>query len=78
VSCRYFDLKYCSTGGSFECGGGRLQVLIVLRGRGHLLAPTAEEEVTAGQVWVLPAGLPRTRCRAFDRLSALLCTLPDE
>jgi mannose-6-phosphate isomerase len=78
VSCRYFDLDYVSSGRSFECGGGRLQVLIVLGGRGQLLAPTAEEEVTTGQVWVLPAGLPRAHCRASGSLSALLCTLPDE
>jgi mannose-6-phosphate isomerase len=78
VSCRYFDLEYVSTSRSFECGGGRLQVLIVLRGRGQLVAAGAEEGVTPGQVWVLPAGLPPTRCRATGTLSALLCTLPDE
>jgi mannose-6-phosphate isomerase len=78
VSCRYFDLEYIAPERSFECGGGRLQVLIVLRGRGRLLTAASEEEVKAGQVWVLPAGLARARCQAAGGLSALLCTLPDE
>jgi mannose-6-phosphate isomerase len=78
VTCRYFALEYISSSRSFACGGGRLQVLIVLHGRGQLLGPAVEDEVTAGQVWVLPASLPRMQCRAAGSLSGLVCTLPVE
>jgi mannose-6-phosphate isomerase len=78
VHCRYFELDYLSAGEPFPCGGtGRLQALVVLRGRGRLDSPTAEEMAT-GQVWLLPAGMIRTWCRPNPELAGLLCTLPGD
>jgi mannose-6-phosphate isomerase len=76
VRCPYFVLQYMRATEVFPCGGkGSLQALIVLQGRGRL--SVIEEELSKGQVWVLPAAMPRTWCRPDPVLAALLCTLPD-
>src|SRR5262249_12405312 len=77
VACPSFDLDYVQSGEAFWCGFGKLQVLIVLRGQGRLTGPGGEEELRVGQTWLLPASLPRCRCRPEGTLSCLLCTLPD-
>jgi mannose-6-phosphate isomerase len=75
VRCPYFILEYFQAGELFSCGGtGSLQAVIVLQGRGRL--SPSEEEVSAGQVWVMPAALPQTWCRPEPVMSALLCYLP--
>jgi mannose-6-phosphate isomerase len=74
VRCPYFVLEYLRAGEEFPCGGtGSLQALIVLQGRGRL---ANEEELSMGQVWILPAGMPPAWCRPQPGMSALLCTLP--
>jgi mannose-6-phosphate isomerase len=78
VRCRYFHLDYFCATEPFECGGGgSLQALLVLQGNGRLTTPTGEEELSRGQVWVLPARMGPTRCRPEPVLAALRCTLPD-
>jgi mannose-6-phosphate isomerase len=75
VSCPYFTLEYVQDSAPFACGGGRLQALIVARGRGRLVTPAGEEALTAGQTWLLPAALAEARCRPEGQLSVLLSTL---
>lgn len=77
VRCPYFVLEYVQSREPFACGGeGRPQALIVLRGGGRWEPPAGEETVAVGQVWLLPASLPRTWLRPEPALAALLCTLP--
>jgi mannose-6-phosphate isomerase len=77
VRCPYFVMEYLAADEPFACGGtGRLQALIVLRGRARLEAPGAEEMAT-GQAWLLPAGMARAWCRPEPGLAALRCTLLD-
>lgn len=77
VRCPYFVLEYVRESEAFTCGGiGTLQVVIVLRGGGRLLLAGREEELRAGEAWLLPATMPRARCKPAPELGALLCTLP--
>jgi len=75
--CPFFELTYMSAGEPIPFGGiGRLQALVILQGRGHWQDSACSEEVKLGQVWVLPASLPRLECRPEPNLTMLLCTLP--
>jgi mannose-6-phosphate isomerase len=77
VRCRYFHLDYHRTASPAPVGGtGRLQVLIVLEGRGRLETGGAGEEVGPGQVWLLPAAMAEGSIRPRSALKTLLCTLP--
>jgi mannose-6-phosphate isomerase len=77
VRCAYFHLDYLHQGEPFACGGeGKLQALVVVRGRGRWDLAGQGEEMQAGQAWVLPADLPRIWCRPKPELAVLLCTLP--
>jgi mannose-6-phosphate isomerase len=74
VRCPYFILDYVRQAESFAVGGtGRLQVLIVLHGRGRL----ATTVLRPGDVLVLPADLASTPCEPDGPLGLLLSTLPD-
>jgi mannose-6-phosphate isomerase len=76
VRCRYFALEYVQDGEPFACGGeGRLQALVVLRGRGRLRTPGGEDELRVGQTWLLPASMPRGECRPEGVLGVLVCSL---
>jgi len=77
VRSPYFVLEYEQTNGSFGCGGvERLQLLLVLQGRGKIAAVGGEHRMAPGQAWVLPATMPRAVCHAETTLKTLLCTLP--
>jgi mannose-6-phosphate isomerase len=77
VQCPYFNLEYVRDQEPFACGGvGRLEALVVVQGQGFLTTPDGEEELRTGQVWVLPATMPRLWCRPRPDLGVLLCTLP--
>jgi mannose-6-phosphate isomerase len=77
VRCPYFTLEYVEDGERFACGGdGRLQALIVVRGRGRLVTPAGEEDLAVGQTWLLPASLREAWCRPEGHLGVLLSTLP--
>jgi mannose-6-phosphate isomerase len=74
VQCPYFELTYLRTREPISFGEQRrLQALVILQGRGRL---GGSEEVIMGQVWVLPASLPRIECRPEPALTMLLCNLP--
>lgn len=73
VRCEYFEIDYVQGRDPLVLGGeGRMQIFVALRGSGRL----DEEEVQAGQVWLLPATMPTMRCMPDGVLGGLLCTLP--
>jgi mannose-6-phosphate isomerase len=77
VQCPYFTLEYVRDTVPVAWGGqGRLQVLVVLQGSARLVAEGQEEDISAGQAWVLPAVSPELSCRPNPEFGALLCTLP--
>jgi mannose-6-phosphate isomerase len=77
VRCPYFTLEYVQESDRFACGGdGRLQALIVVRGRGRLETPAGEATLAVGQTWLLPASLPEAWCRPEGQLGVVLSTLP--
>src|SRR5262249_12072394 len=55
VECDYFTLDYLHGGEPVACGGGRLQLLTVVRGQGRLISNGDAEGLTPGQTWLLPA-----------------------
>jgi mannose-6-phosphate isomerase len=77
VRCPYFMMEYVQEREPFAVGGdGRLQALVVLRGRGRLDTPIGKEQLRAGQTWLLPATLSGAECRPEGSLGLLLCSLP--
>jgi mannose-6-phosphate isomerase len=77
VRCRYFVLEYLRQARPFAVGGGgRLQVLVVLHGRGRLPAPDGPLSLRPGDSLLLPASLPRTECLPDEPLGLLVSTLP--
>ncbi len=77
VACSFFELTYeCHREPVRTPGGEGLQALVVLDGRGTLAAPWGDEAVTAGQVWLLPAGAAPARWRPDGALRWLRVTLP--
>jgi mannose-6-phosphate isomerase len=79
VRCRYFQLDYVADRVHFACGGGgRLKALLVIRGRGRLVGGQNDEELIAGQSWVLPAALAQVECVPEPFLGVVLCSLPDD
>ncbi len=77
VRCPYLDWDYVRHGEPFTCGGeGLLQLLIILRGKGSLVTPAAQEELEAGQAWLLPASMPPLWIEPKSDLAALLCSWP--
>ncbi len=77
ADCRHFALEYLRGGEPIACGGGRLEILTVLRGRGRLVDGRAAREVTAGQTWVLPASAAPARLEPDPGLGLLRSTIPD-
>jgi mannose-6-phosphate isomerase len=77
VRCQYFALDYLRQSEPFTCGGeGRLQVLLVLHGRGRLLTGEGVWTLAPGDTLLLPAGLGTLACRPQGDLGVLLSTLP--
>ena len=77
VECPYFRLHYLQDTEPISVGGTeRMQVVLVLRGQGRLVTPAGEEELRAGQTWVVPASLPQVWCRPQPDLGLLVSTLP--
>lgn len=77
VRCRYFELEFVRETAAFVCGdSGRMQMLLVLGGRGTLSSGAGTEELRTGQTWLLPAALGPAEVRPHGGLSALLCTQP--
>jgi mannose-6-phosphate isomerase len=77
VACPYFTLEYVRQNEPFTCGGtGRLQVLLVLHGRGRLWTGEGVWELTVGDTLLLPAALNALTCHPEGDLGILLPTLP--
>jgi mannose-6-phosphate isomerase len=77
VQCPFFELTYLRTQEPIPFGGGgRLQAVLILQGRGRWHGPNCSEEVKLGQVWILPASLSRLECLPESTLTMLLCNLP--
>jgi mannose-6-phosphate isomerase len=78
VSCRYFHLDYARDSQPFTLGGaGRLQVVMVLHGRGELSARRGRETLAVGHTLLLPAALPEVSVAPWATLGLLIATLPD-
>jgi mannose-6-phosphate isomerase len=79
VRCRYFTLEYLRQREPFTCGGTRrLQVLLVLHGRGRLENGEGEWRLAPGDTLLLPAALDSLICHPQGDLGILLSTLPAE
>jgi mannose-6-phosphate isomerase len=77
VNCPFFHLEFVRESVPLACGGdGRMQVWIVVAGKGHWDLQGREEEIRRGQAWLLPAALSETWCRPDPELDLLRCTLP--
>jgi mannose-6-phosphate isomerase class I len=77
VACPYFTLEYVRQSEPFTCGGtGRLQVLLVLHGRGRLWTGEGVWELATGDTLLLPAALNALACHPEGDLGILLATLP--
>jgi mannose-6-phosphate isomerase len=76
VRCPYFDLDYVTAARPLAWPGERLQTMLVVHGRGRLLAGGTTEQLAAGQVWVLPAALNKVQVEPDKRLGLLLSRLP--
>lgn len=73
----YFLLEYVQGRRPMQFGGrGTLQALVVVRGKGQWVLPGGTEAVEVGQVWLLPAAMPRAELRPLGVLGAVLATLP--
>jgi mannose-6-phosphate isomerase len=74
VACPYFEIERLERASSFPLGElNRLQALIVTQGQGRF---DNGEFVIPGDVWILPAALPRTMLHPDAPLAGLLCSLP--
>jgi mannose-6-phosphate isomerase len=77
VSCPFFNLASEMHAEPFRCPDGkRLQALLLLGGEGILEAPWGAERLTAGQVWVFPAGMAPARIRPETALRVLRVSAP--
>ncbi len=76
VSCRYFTLDYVRDTRPFRLGGERMEVLIVVHGRGRLDGPEGRNALRAGDSLLLPAAAASVECRPDGSLGLLLAALP--
>jgi mannose-6-phosphate isomerase len=72
VSCPYFDLEYVVAEKPFACGGeNKVELLVVLEGKGRIISGQSEEPVERGQAWLLPAAMPHSWCQPETTVHAL-------
>ncbi len=77
VRCAYFHLDYIEGSCPWELdGGGRLRVLLALRGRGRLVAGKGELPLAPGETVLVPASAGCVEVVPDGPLGALLATLP--
>jgi len=76
VDCPHFVIDHVCSDRPFACGGGRLEVLIVIEGAGRLEVDGAAEAVVRGDVRLLPAAMAQARCQPKTEMRVLACTLP--
>ncbi len=76
VRCRYFHVDFVESAKPFVVGGmGGLQALAVLSGGGRF---SGGEDIVSGQVWLLPAYMPKQELLPSSPTAFLRCTLPNE
>jgi mannose-6-phosphate isomerase len=76
VRCPFFDLDYREEDTPFTWNNNeKLQVVLILRGRGRLETPWGEESLAPGQAWLLPAAMKPTHWKPEPSLAMLHCTL---
>jgi mannose-6-phosphate isomerase len=77
VRCPFFHLDFRRELEPFPVGGeNRVQVVVILRGIGRWGGAKTDEAVRTGQVWVIPAAMPRRWCQPQTPLTLLACRLP--
>jgi mannose-6-phosphate isomerase len=76
VTCPYFNLEYLETDSRISGPEKSLQAVLVLRGKGQLIAGETVEALVPGQGWVLPASLCEIDFVPHERLRLLWCRLP--
>jgi mannose-6-phosphate isomerase len=72
AECRFFTLDYVRNDRPFAVGGGRMQVVVVLHGRGTL----GGAAVRPGDALLLPAAAARAECRPAGPLGLLISSPP--
>jgi len=76
VQSPYFTLEYLHSSEPSRLGGGVLQVLLVLHGRGWLEGDADEQPLVPGDTLLLPAALDGLTFHPERELGLLLSTLP--
>jgi mannose-6-phosphate isomerase len=76
VECPYFTLEYLHGGEPFSCGADRACIVTVVCGSGRLEMEGEEEEVAAGESWLLPGCAGAAWLTPRPGLGVLLATLP--
>jgi mannose-6-phosphate isomerase len=77
VSSPYFRLVYLREARPFAPGGrGRMQVAIVLHGRGEMATADGPVPLAPGEALLLPASMAEVECRPEGGLGLLLAELP--
>jgi mannose-6-phosphate isomerase len=72
AECRFFTLDYERNDRPFAVGGGRMQAVVVLHGRGAL----GGAAVRPGDALLLPAAAARAECRPEGTLGLLIASPP--
>lgn len=76
VACPYFEIDRLKQTTQFTLGGiDRLQALIVAQGQGRF---DNGEFVMPGDVWILPASMPKMTLHIESLLDGVLCSLPSQ
>jgi mannose-6-phosphate isomerase len=74
VQTPYFHLAHVRETAPFPLGGqGRLQAICIFSGRARL---ATGEELSPGQVWLMPAAMAATACHPDPVVEGMVCDLP--
>lgn len=77
VQCPYFELEHLQSEEPLPLGGcGRMQVVVVVNGKGSLESSSGSEDLVAGQTLLLPAEMPAVWCKPNPSLALLQSSLP--
>jgi mannose-6-phosphate isomerase len=79
LECRYFTLDYLGGDEPFASdpiGTGRLQVALVVHGKGMMRAPGGAYPLATGDTLVLPAAMSERRFYPDGKLGVVVATLP--
>jgi mannose-6-phosphate isomerase len=77
VTCPYFELNYARKTEPFAVGGGRMETLMVLHGRGTLDGDAGPQALRPGDTLLLPAAMAPVWCQPEGgSLGLLVARLP--